>query len=173
MKTQMEVWQGDITTLKVDAIVNAANKALAGGGGVDGAIHRAAGQVRLQEACRKIGGCPAGQAVITPGFKLIANHVIHTVGPVWAGGSQNEPELLRSCYRQSLKLAEDNEIVSIAFPAISCGVYHYPWDQAVAIAVDQAFKSTAQGSCIEKIIFACADSAMSFLYREELADYKK
>ena len=171
MKTQIEVWQGDITTLNVDAIVNAANKALAGGGGVDGAIHRAAGQARLQEACRKIGGCPTGQAVITPGFKLRSSYVIHTVGPVWAGGTQNEPELLRSCYRECLKLAEDNKMVSIAFPAISCGIYRYPWDQAVAIAVDQALKSTARGSCIEKIIFACADSAMYSLYREVLDNY--
>jgi O-acetyl-ADP-ribose deacetylase (regulator of RNase III) len=131
---RMIVVQGDITTQAVDAIVNAANERLVGGGGVDGAIHRAAG-AELLEACRRIGGCPTGEARITPGFGLPARHVIHTVGPVWYGGDRGEADLLASCYRRSLALAAEHELATIAFPGISTGIYSYPLEDATRIAV--------------------------------------
>ncbi|MBX5439638.1 MAG: O-acetyl-ADP-ribose deacetylase [Thermoflavifilum sp.] len=131
---KMHIIQGDITRLQVDAIVNAANSSLLGGGGVDGAIHRAAGP-ELREACSKIGGCPTGEARITPGFRLPARYVIHAVGPVWHGGKRGEADLLASCYRQSLQLAADHGLRQIAFPAISTGAYGYPFDEASRIAI--------------------------------------
>lgn len=165
---RMEVWQGDITTLRVDAIVNAANNQLAGGGGVDGAIHRAAGAVDLQAACRTIGYCPTGSAVITPGFRLPARHIIHTVGPVWQGGVQGEPDLLRSCYSNCLTLAVREGIRSIAFPAISCGVYGYPKVDAVALAVDEVERCLEALLMIERVVFACFDDEMTALYQAAL-----
>ena len=169
MDERMEVWQGDITTLRVDAIVNAANSALAGGSGVDGAIHRAAGREELQSACRRIGHCPTGSAVITPGFRLPARYIIHTVGPIWQGGGNGEPGLLRACYSNSLTLAVQEGVRSIAFPAISCGVYGYPKEQAVALAVDEVERCLEAFLMIERVIFACFDDAMADLYRQALA----
>lgn len=148
---KIEIQQGDITKLSVDAIVNAANKSLLGGGGVDGAIHRAAGPGLLSE-CRDIGGCPTGEARITKGYNLPARHVIHTVGPVFSGKPRDK-ELLTGCYRNSLTLAVENDVRSIAFPAISCGVYGYPIDQACKIAVDTTCKYLETAGSIKKVIF--------------------
>ena len=167
-QTRLELARGDITQQAVDAIVNAANTTLLGGGGVDGAIHRAAGPQLLDE-CRKLGGCPTGQAKITGGHRLSARHVIHTVGPVWSGGKRGEPELLASCYRESLKLAAAHQLRSIAFPAISCGAYGYPLAQAVTIAVRESMNFAAGHSLPEKIIFACFDGAALAAYEAELA----
>ena len=168
MKGRLEARQANIVMLAVDAIVNAANTTLLGGGGVDGAIHRAAGP-QLLEACRKLGGCPTGQAKITKGYNLPAKHVIHTVGPVWSGGNRGEPEQLASCYRECLKLAASNRLKSIAFPAISCGAYGYPLEQAVRIAVRECASFAAGHSLPEKIVFACFDAATLAAYEAELA----
>jgi O-acetyl-ADP-ribose deacetylase (regulator of RNase III) len=158
----------DIVTLQVDAIVNAANTTLLGGGGVDGAIHRAAGPQLLDE-CRALGGCPTGQSRITAGYRLPVRHVIHTVGPRWRDGSRGEPDLLASCYRTSLGLALEHGIRTIAFPAISCGIYGYPPEQAVKIAVRECMGALARDETLEQIIFACFDGGMLELYEEELA----
>ncbi|WP_133650016.1 O-acetyl-ADP-ribose deacetylase [Paraburkholderia flava] len=158
----------DITTLSVDAIVNAANTSLLGGGGVDGAIHRAAGPDLLRE-CEALGGCATGDAKLTAGYRLPAKHVIHTVGPVWHGGARDEATLLASCYRRSLELAHDAHCTSIAFPAISCGVYRFPADEAVRIAVTTTIDVLPRTSNIRRVIFACFDDAMFARYEAELA----
>jgi O-acetyl-ADP-ribose deacetylase (regulator of RNase III) len=164
---KIEIRQGDITKLKVDAIVNAANKSLLGGGGVDGAIHRAAGPELLKE-CRTIGGCPTGEARITKGYKLPARHVIHTVGPVY-GGRPQDAELLKKCYANSLKLAVERKVTSVAFPAISCGVYGYPIEAACKIAVDTVGGFLESNPSIEKVIFILFSSGDYKIY----ADYLK
>ena len=158
----IEVIQGDITKLKVDAIVNAANCSLLGGGGVDGAIHRAAGPELLQ-ACIPLKGCETGQAKITPGFKLPAKFVIHTPGPVYRDGLHGEPELLESCYKNCLALAEENGCETVAFPAISCGVSGYPWKEATEIAVKTVREYSAQN--VKKVIFCCFGERMETVYK--------
>jgi len=164
---RIRVVRGDITKLSVDAIVNAANEALRPGGGVDGAIRRAAGP-ELNEACRKLGGCPTGEARITPGFRLPAKYVIHTVGPVYQGGSRHEAELLRSCYLNSLRLAEEHQLRSIAFPCISTGVYGYPKPEACTIAVEATLDWLRKHALPEEVIFCCFEEEDYRLYEQEI-----
>jgi O-acetyl-ADP-ribose deacetylase len=167
MTSKIEILKTDITTLAVDAIVNAANESLLGGGGVDGAIHRAAGPELLAE-CRTLDGCPTGEARITKAYRLPAKHVIHTVGPVWNGGQQSEPTLLASCYRACFALAREHGIKSLAFPAISCGIYAYPIEEAVEIAVRETRLELARSPDVEKVIFACFGDEVYEAYVREV-----
>ena len=164
---EIEIILADITELNVDAIVNAANESLLGGGGVDGAIHRAAGRDLLEE-CKTLNGCETGQSKITKGYNLPAKYVIHTVGPIWYGGDKNERELLKSCYITSLDLARVNKIKTIAFPAISCGVYRFPIDEAAKIAISTVDDYVQKYDCFEKIIFIDINAEIMKKYRENL-----
>jgi O-acetyl-ADP-ribose deacetylase (regulator of RNase III) len=166
---RMIVVQGDITAQAVDAIVNAANERLLGGGGVDGAIHRAAGP-ELLEACRRIGGCPTGEARITPGFRLPARHVIHTVGPVWYGGDRGEANLLASCYRRSLALAAEHELATIAFPGISTGIYSYPLEDATRIAVTTVAAVLAGPTTVREVRLVTFGDQATQVAQQLLAD---
>ena len=165
---RLEVLVADITTLRVDAIVNAANTSLLGGGGVDGAIHRAAGPELLAE-CRTLNGCATGDAKITKGYRLAAKHVIHTVGPVWHGGAEGEEGLLASCYRRSIELAQANGLGSLAFPAISTGVYRFPPDRAAEIAVASTVQALTQAPSLNRVIFCCFSRDSAELHVQALA----
>ncbi len=167
MTSKIEVVKADITTMAVDAIVNAANTSLLGGGGVDGAIHRAAGPELVAE-CRLLGGCKTGEAKITKGHRLPARFVIHTVGPVWSGGMKGEPERLASCYRSCFAIARERGLTTLAFPAISCGIYGYPINEAVKIAVTETATELISSDAVQKVIFACFGDEIYNAYRREV-----
>ena len=169
MKSRIEIVRADIATLNVDAIVNAANSSLLGGGGVDGAIHRAAGPALLQE-CRFLNGCKTGEAKITRGYRLPAQYIIHTVGPVWRGGKSGEPALLASCYRKSLRLAADYGLKTVAFPAISCGIYEYPIPLAASIALRESIRFLEENTLPETITFTCVEEEVWRAYAEAWRD---
>ena len=169
---RLTIVKGDIVKMKTHAIVNAANTSLLGGGGVDGAIHRAAGAELLNE-CVKLGGCATGEAKITAGYKLSAKHVIHTPGPIWRGGNKGEPELLANCYANSLALAKENGIQSIAFPSISTGIYCFPVDLASTIAIEQITNFLEQNPSFEKVIIVCFDEETLKVYKNTLKNCKK
>ena len=171
ISNRIEIVEGDITKQRVDAIVNAANSTLLGGGGVDGAIHRAAGPELLEE-CRALGGCPTGQAKITAGYKLPAKWVIHTVGPVWRDGGHGEEELLASCYRNSLALAEQKGARTIAFPSISTGAYGFPMDKAARIAVAELRNFLERNSSMEKVVLVCFGKSAFDVHREAVAEIR-
>ena len=167
---RLEVIVADITTFRVDAIVNAANTSLLGGGGVDGAIHRAAG-LELVAECRMLNGCKTGNAKITRGYRLKARHVIHTVGPVWNGGSLGEDDLLASCYRRSMELCQKHGLASVAFPAISTGIYRFPADRAAGIAAKTVAEGLAGAPAVTQVIFCCFSEASGRLHEEALASF--
>ena len=169
MNSKISIIKTDITILNVDAIVNAANTSLLGGGGVDGAIHRAAGPELLKYNL-KLGGCKTGEAKFTPGFNLSSKFIIHTVGPIWNGGNDNEDQLLASCYHNSLKLAAQNQIKTIAFPAISTGIYGFPLERATRIAIAETKKFLSKNESVEKIIFCCFDNRTRKVYEKVLAE---
>ena len=169
VRDRIGVEQGDITQQQVDAIVNAANSTLLGGGGVDGAIHRAAGP-ELLEACRPLGGCPTGEARITMGYNLAATYVIHTVGPVWFGGEEGEDDLLASAYRSSLELARTHDAATVAFPAISTGAYGYPLERATRIAVSEVAAALGAGTMPQRVTFVCFDAETAEVYERIVAE---
>jgi O-acetyl-ADP-ribose deacetylase (regulator of RNase III) len=169
MRDRIEIVEGDITTLQVDAIVNAANSSLLGGGGVDGAIHLKAGPELLAD-CRKLSGCATGEALITAGHRLAARFVIHTVGPVWHGGAQGEPELLRNCYRNALRIAHEHLLASIAFPAIATGAYHFPMDLACRIALTEVKSALSSSPELTRVIFVAFSPKARLQYQESMEE---
>jgi len=171
MTNRLEILKTDITTLAVDAIVNAANSSLLGGGGVDGAIHDAAGPELIKE-CMTLGGCETGRAKITRGYRLPARYVIHAVGPIWYGGNRNERELLVSCYKSCFQVAKEYDLRTLAFPAISCGAYRFPINQAAEIAVRETQAELAHNSRLEKVILTCFDNAVYSACTQALADHQ-